>query len=209
MSVICPGCAGGEHVLPVPEALGDVVAAAVDPSAAAHLAPPPAPQPGPVRDSAAVAVLVVLAALWLLLGVLSLLRPRPDLDRYGDAYRAGYLLGGLVGPAVLTGAALVVRMLSRRRARRREEELLRGRQARWQHLVARWRSGWWCRRCQAAFFPVGALHPGAPPSPLLAARHYPAWVLGTPAPATATATGSGSALSPGPGRQGAGGQALS
>ncbi|MFJ7250183.1 hypothetical protein ACIQWA_36870 [Kitasatospora sp. NPDC098652] len=182
MSAVCPGCAVGEHALPVPEALEDVAAAAVDPPAAAHLAPPPAPGPAAVRESAAVAVLVALAALWLLLGVLAMLRPEPDLGRHDDVYRAGYLLGGLVGPALLTAAALVVRTVSRRRARRREEERLRVQHARWQDLVQRWRCGWWCRRCRVAFFPAGVLHPGSPPSPALAARHYPAWVLGAGLP---------------------------
>ncbi|MFJ8477325.1 hypothetical protein [Kitasatospora sp. NPDC094011] len=180
MSAVCPGCAGAEHALPVPEALAE--AGAVDPPAAVHLAPPPAPCPQPVPEGAAAAVLVVLAALWLLVGVLALLRPHPDAGRYDGAYRAGYLLGALVGPALLTGAALVVRTLSRRRARRRESERLSLQQARWEQLVARWRGGWWCRRCRAAFFPAGALGPGAAPSPVIAPAHYPAWVLGAPVP---------------------------
>ncbi|MFE3878188.1 hypothetical protein ACFXPX_27800 [Kitasatospora sp. NPDC059146] len=184
MNAVCPGCAAGEHALPVPEALEDAAAAAVDPPAAAHLAPPPAPGPQPVRESAAVVVLVVVAALWLLVGVLGMLHPDPDLHRHDDAYRAGHLLGGLVGPAVLTAAALLVRTVSRRRGRRREEERLRVQHARRQDLMQRWRRGWWCRRCRVAFFPSGALHPGSPASPALAAQHYPAWVLGVGAPGT-------------------------
>ncbi|MER7672744.1 hypothetical protein ABTY61_30420 [Kitasatospora sp. NPDC096128] len=182
MSAVCPGCAAGEHALPVPEALEGGSAAGLDAWEAVHLAPPPQPRPEPVPEGAAAAVLVVLAALWLLLGVLNLLRPRPDLDRYDDFYRAGYLLGGFVGPALLTAAALVVRTASRRRGRRRQEERLRAQQERRRHLVQRWRRGWWCRRCRVAFFPAGALHPACPPSPPLAAGHYPAWVLGAPLP---------------------------
>ncbi|MEV7602973.1 hypothetical protein AB0O91_36965 [Kitasatospora sp. NPDC089797] len=197
MSAVCPGCAAAEHALPVPEALAQRGAGAPDPAQAAHLAPPPAPQPQPLPASAAAAVLVVLAALWLLLGVLTLLRPHPDLERYDGAYRAGYLLGGLVGPAVLTVAALAVRAFSRRRAGRREDERLRVLHGHWRHLTARWGSGWWCRRCRTAFFPAGALHPQAPPSPAIAAPHYPAWVLAAPAPAPgSSASGSGAPVAP-------------
>ncbi|MFF2080165.1 hypothetical protein ACFVXG_36070 [Kitasatospora sp. NPDC058162] len=212
MSAVCPGCAAGEHALPVPEALEGGSAAGVDASEAVHLAPPPEPrpEPEPVREGAAPAVLVVLAALWLLLGVLNLLHPRPDLDRYDDFYRAGYLLGGFVGPALLTAAALVVRTVGRRRARRRQEERLRAQQERRLHLVQRWRRGWWCRRCRVAFFPAGALHPACPPSPALAAGHYPAWVLGAPLqdPGGQGPGGQGPGVRGG-GVQEAGGQALS
>ncbi|MFH9352400.1 hypothetical protein [Kitasatospora sp. NPDC017646] len=190
MTAVCPGCAAVEHALPVPEAVegaastGAVLAGPV----AVHLAPPPRPVPRPVEASAAAAVLVVLAALGLLVGMLSLLRPQPQ-GYGGAAYRAGYVLGAVAGPALLTAAALVVRRVARRRGERREGERLEVQLQRWRHLVDRWRRGWWCRACQAAFFPAGALHPGAAPSPVIEARHYPAWVLGADAPGSSGGQG--------------------
>ncbi|MGW3044827.1 hypothetical protein ACWC9T_33390 [Kitasatospora sp. NPDC001159] len=73
----CPGCGAPGGVVPVPEALQDAAASLDGPTRTA-LAVRHEPRPGPPHTSAAVALLVVPAALWLLLGALSQPRPGPD-----------------------------------------------------------------------------------------------------------------------------------
>ncbi|MFE2724222.1 hypothetical protein [Kitasatospora sp. NPDC059327] len=176
MSATCPQCATPDRSVPVSHALGDT-AQPLDEPLRALLSPPPEPPPAGEGLSGAAIALSVLAAVFCLLGVLSLVRNREELAGYDPAYRTGYLMGPFVLPLILLAIAAIVEVVKRNRRPRvsgagSPEEVAR----RKQHLLV-WQAGWLCRRCRVAYFPEESIRPGFPASPAIPPEQFPFWVM--------------------------------
>jgi uncharacterized membrane protein len=142
-----------------------------------QLSPPAEPRPAPVEESAGAIVLFVLAAVFCLIGVLTLFRKDEDLDGANAAYRLGYHLGAFVLPALLLVIGLIVRVVSRKRRRRSAERGLSEQQAHWQRHLRVWQAAWLCQHCQVAYFPEASIRPGFPASPAIPVEQFPLWVM--------------------------------
>ncbi|MFI8082076.1 hypothetical protein ACIF6L_14970 [Kitasatospora sp. NPDC086009] len=173
MSATCPQCEASDRSVPVSRALADTTEPLEEP-VRALLAPPPEPKPARELSGGAIA-LSALAAIFAVVGILSLVRDREDLSGYDAAYRAGYLAGPFILPLILLGAAAIVELVARSRRRpgsgSPEEEAHRQPHARV------WQAGWLCRRCRVAFFPEASIRPGFPASPAIPLEQFPHWVM--------------------------------
>ncbi|TWF82819.1 hypothetical protein [Kitasatospora viridis] len=174
MAPACPQCASPDHAVPVPQILTDP---SIAPDARAPLAPPPAPQQDPVRQSTAATVLFSIGGALGVLGLFTEIHnSSADLSGYSDAYRTGYAIGPFVLPVILLVIALVLRSRSLARGQQAAAQLTYGQQMRWQQLQRVWQSGWLCRGCGVTFFPLGAVGPDSDPSPAIAPGQYHLWV---------------------------------
>ncbi|MFJ9950663.1 hypothetical protein [Kitasatospora sp. NPDC091207] len=179
MSATCPQCAMPDRSVPVSHALVDT-AQPLDEPLRALLSPPPEPPPAREGLSGAAIALSVLAAVFCLLGVLSLIRNRGELAGYDPDYRVGYLMGPFVLPLILLAIAAIVEVVKRSRRSRASggpgagtpEEVAR----RKRHLLV-WQAGWLCRRCRVAFFPEASIRQGFPASPAIPLEQFPLWVM--------------------------------
>ncbi|MGV9268277.1 hypothetical protein ACWDRR_26840 [Kitasatospora sp. NPDC003701] len=176
MSAPCPQCAAPDQSVAVSQALADTTRPLAGPTRAL-LAPPPGPRPAEEGLSGAAISLSVLAAVFGLLGILSLVRNRTDLAGYDPAYRVGYLVGPFVLPLFLLAIAAIVEVVKRSRRPAAPAAASPEEEARRQLHTRVWQAGWLCRRCQVAFFPEASIRPGFPASPAIPVEQFPLWVM--------------------------------
>ncbi|MFJ9448002.1 hypothetical protein ACIRRH_40175 [Kitasatospora sp. NPDC101235] len=147
----------------------------------AALAPPPEPQPGPVRLHNVSIALFAVAGFFLMTGILAQLKSG-DQDGSSSAYQAGAWVGVFLLPGLLAGVGLIVHSTTRERRTGTSVADI-ARRGMWQRHLQTWQAGWLCRSCWTAFFPAGTFHPDSPATPAIPLAHFPHWVMTGTAPA--------------------------
>ncbi|MFF2352336.1 hypothetical protein ACFVVL_21440 [Kitasatospora sp. NPDC058115] len=177
MSATCPQCSASDCTVAVPQALAPGAQPPLDEPSRARLAPPPAPQQAPYRMGGTAISFFVLAGVFTLGSVVSLITESGADEGYDAAYQLGRDMGRFLVPVLFLCVALASHTVARRRHLRDAARPNPMQQTLWQRRHQVWQAAWFCHRCHVAFFPAAVLRPDFPASPPIPLDQFPLWVV--------------------------------